>query len=395
MPWKETDVYEERAKFVFATLQKDWTMTELCRAFGISRKTGYKILNRFQKKGMEGLRDQSRAPNTHPNKTCKKIEQILIAERKKRPRWGPRKLLRLLESRHPDIDFPAISTAGDILKRHGLVKARKRRRTLIPKTQPFLHVSKPNDVWCGDYKGWFRTKDGMRCEPLTIMDCHSRYLLTCQGCPSTQLDLAFKYFERAFRKYGLPSAIRTDNGGPFASPGLAGLSLLSVWWIKLGIIPERIDPGRPDQNGRHERMHLTLKQETAIPPEQTMSHQQRAFNRFVKEYNHIRPHESLEDKTPAQCYEKSLRSYPKALPEFEYERHLDVGVVDSMGGVKWRGTSVNLSPFLQGERIGFEQVTERRWKVYLGPMEIALLDGPTAEVLRYSKCILRREGEKT
>ncbi len=393
MPWKETDVTEERVRFIFASASEEWTMAELCKAFGVSRKTGYKMLQRYKGGGLDALRDQSRAPHGRPNKTPEKIVKLLIKGRKAHPNWGPRKLIPWLERRHPGIYFPAPSTAGDILKKHGLVKSKKRQRTHTPKTQPFLHVAKPNDVWCADHKGWFRTKDGSRCDPLTITDCHSRFLLTCRGCPSTRHEFAEIHFKKAFKEFGLPLAIRTDNGGPFSFRGLAGLSYLSVWWIKLGIIPERIDPGRPDQNGRHERMHRTLKQETAFPPEATMEKQQRSFNHFVREYNNDRPHEALGNKTPSECYEVSTRKYPSRLRGFEYEGHLEVGLVDHDGTIKWRGKKLYLSPILRGELVGFEQVSERRWKVWLGPMEIALLDSRSKELLKYTKCVLRPEHE--
>lgn len=388
MPWKETNVSEEKAQFIIASMNDEWTMAELCRGFGISRKTGYKLLKRYGKEGFTGLRERSRAPHSHPNRTPEKVAMLLVEARKKHPSWGPRKLIPWLRRHHPRVQFPAASTAGDILKRHDLVKARKRQRSYEPKSQPFSEVKNPNDVWCADYKGWFRTKDGKRCEPLTIMDCHSRYLLTCQGCPSVLGEHAFEHFKKAFKKYGLPTAIRTDNGVPFSFRGIAGLSYLSVWWLKLGIIPERIDPGHPEQNGRHERMHLTLKQETAYPPEATMEAQQRAFNRFVREYNTDRPHEALGNKTPSKKYRCSTRKYPRRLRGFEYEAHLETGIVNEQGVVRWRSTPINVSIILRGERVGFEPVSERRWKVYLGPMEIGLFDAPTKRLLKYSKGIM-------
>jgi transposase InsO family protein len=389
MPWKETNVTEEKIRFVLDFREEQWTMTELCKAYGISRKTGYRLISRSSEGVMWNLEDRSRAPHTQPNRTSPKIEQLLVAAREKHPTWGPRKLIPWLEIRHPSVVFPASSTVGDILKRHELVKPRKaRQRTHTPKSQPLSHALGPNDVWCADYKGWFRTKDGLRCEPLTITDSYSRCLLTCRGCPSTGLDIAYNLFKQTFEEFGLPLFMRTDNGSPFASPGIAGLSVLSVWWLKLGIRPERIEPGRPDQNGRHERMHLTLKQETAYPPKENMKAQQRAFDAFRAEYNTDRPHEALGNKTPSQYYQSAVRTYPRKLDHFSYDGHLEVSTVDSMGSAKWRTTSVHLSPILKGERVGFEQVSDSKWKVYLGPMEIALFDSETKDVLKYTKGII-------
>jgi len=392
MPWKETNVLEERAKFVISA-GEGWTMAELCRGFGISRKTGYKYLRRYEEGGFGALHDRSRAPHTRPNTTPQKVVELLVTAREAHPNWGPRKLIPFLKKRHPKVSFPAGSTAGDILKRHGLVKPRKRQRTLTPKTQPFIDVMQPNDVWTADYKGWFRTRNGKRCEPLTVMDCCTRRLLTCKGCPSTEHEYAHTHFKSAFKKYGLPLAIRTDNGGPFSFRGIAGLSYLSVWWLKLGIIPERIDPGRPDQNSRHERMHLTLKQETTFPPQETMEEQQKSFDHFKNEYNNQRPHEALGNKTPSSLYHSSPRRYPRRIKGFGYDGHLEVKTVNVKGNIIWKGTHLHLSYTLRDESVGFEQVAENRWKLFLGPMEIGLFDDRTKRILKYTKGILRKNSE--
>jgi len=383
MPWKETDVLKERIKFVTAAMDDSWTMTELCRAFGISCKTGYKLITRFIEEGLDGLNDRSRAPKTNPNKTASEIELLVVQARKMHPNWGPRKLIPWLDRMYPGISWPAPSTVGDILKRHGLVRPRKKRRRSTPSTKPFASMLGPNDVWCVDFKGWFRTKDGIRCDPLTISDGYSRYLIGCRAVKKTDIKHVKNHCKVVFREYGLPSGIRSDNGAPFASCGLCGLTRLSVWWIKLGIIPERIEPGKPQQNGRHERMHLTLKQETALPPKANRAAQQRAFNRFKLEYNHDRPHEALNNKVPADLYTHSHREYPKTIKAPEYPRYFEVRSVKRGGEIKWKGAYVFLSESLGGERVGLEQVDERRWTVNYGPVQVALLDSYSKKLLRY------------
>lgn len=390
MPWKETDVLKERTRFVVASWDESWTMTELCRAFGISRKTGYKLLKRYAEDGFEGLMDRPRTPRTRPNETPARVVELLVAARKAHPNWGPRKLLLWLEKKNSGTRWPTASTVGDILKRHDLVKPRKRRRRATPATKPLAHALGPNDVWCADFKGWFRTGDGQRCDPLTVMDGYSRYLLTCRAVPHLGVGPTKRWFERAFREYGLPRSIRTDNGSPFASTGLGGLTRLSVWWIKLGITPERIEPGKPQQNGRHERMHLTLKQETAIPPRKSLLAQQRAFNAFCAEYNVDRPHEAIGGRVPTELYVPSPRKYPQRIPEPEYPGHFEVRAVRPNGYIKWKGNPVFLAETLRRERVGLEQVDERRWRICFYDVELALLDSPTRKVLRYTRRVEER-----
>ena len=263
----------------------------------------------------------NRAPRRHPNQTAAGMEEAVLELRQAHMRWGPRKLKRILERDQPGRSWPAASTIGELVRREGLVVARKKRRRTAPYTEPLAHAEGPNRVWCADFKGWFRTGDGERIDPLTISDAHSRYLLRCQAVEKTDTARARGIFEAAFREYGLPAAIRTDNGAPFASHAVAGLSRLAVWWMKLGIVPERIAAGHPEQNGRHERMHRTLKQETAEPPAANRRAQQRAFDRFRQEYNEQRPHEALAMQTPAAIYAPSPRSYPARVPEPEYPTH--------------------------------------------------------------------------
>lgn len=391
MPWKETDVLRERMKFISACLDETWSMTELCRSFGISRKTGYKLVARYVEEGPRGLYDRSRAPLSHPNKTPPKIEALLVEARERHPNWGPRKLIAWLSRRHRRVKWPSASTVGDILKRHGLVRPRRKRRRTPPLTKPFANALQPNDIWCADFKGWFRTRDGRRCEPLTILDGYSRYLIACRALPKTFIKYAKQCFEAAFREYGMPSVIRTDNGTPFASAGLGGLTRLSVWWVKLGIIPERIELGKPQQNGRQERMHLTLKQETAVPPESNMRSQQLAFDRFMMEYNHDRPHESLADRLPSEMYTPSPRAFPETIAAPEYPAHFEKRSVRERGTIRWKTRDIFLSETLRHEWVGMELVDEDRWKIYFGPIELALFDSRTFRMLRYTQCRVRTD----
>jgi len=388
MPWKETRVEEQRLKFIVACLDEEsgWTMTELCATFGVSRKSGYKWLQRYRDAGLDGLGERRRAPLHHPNATPAEIVQQVIAARKQHRFWGPRKLVATLKRAQPTIEWPAPSTAGAILKRQGLVTPRRRRRGAIGVMRPALSTpTHPNHVWAVDYKGWFRLGDGQRCDPLTISDLFSRYVLACRRVPRLTAHCARPVFERAFREYGLPDAIRSDNGSPFASAGLGGLSQLSVWWIKLGIALERIVPGRPDQNGRHERMHRTLKRETALPPCATAAAQQRSFDRFRTRFNTERPHEALHDTVPAQWYRPSVRVYPATLAEVQYPGHFEVRRVRTTGEIKWQGACVYLSEALVGEPVGLVAVSDRHWKISFGPIELGLLDTHTRRLLAYRR----------
>src|SRR5437660_2764349 len=301
MGWKETCGMEERFRLIEEWKKEEWSFAELCRRYGVSAKTGYKCVKRYEAEGIEGLRERSRAPHGHSHEVLKEVAEAVVEARRQRPHWGPVKLRKRLSEEAPEISWPAVSTIGEILQRAGLTVARKRRRKASPSETPLQHADGPNAVWCGDYKGWFRCQDGSRCDPLTISDAFSRFLLRCQAVKAMDTANAQGVFEAAFREYGLPAAIRTDNGEPFASVGLGGLSALSVWWMKLGIRVERIQPGKPQQNGRHERMHRTLKQATAQPPARNLRWQQQAFDEFRQEYNYERPHEALELKKPAEC----------------------------------------------------------------------------------------------
>ena len=318
MPWREASPMDQRTQFIADHLRDALSITELCELYGVSRKTGYKWIDRYVRHGPGGLEEASRRPRRSPNQTSEEIVSAILDARRRHPRWGGKKLLALLHKRHPRWRLPGRSTACDILSRHGMVPRQRRRRRLGHPGKPTSQVLAPNDVWSADYKGQFRTGDGRYCYPLTVADGFSRYLLGCQALTSTAGDEAKPIFTRLFHEYGLPRRIRSDNGVPFATTTLARLSKLSAWWVRLGILPELIEPGRPDQNGRHERMHRTLKAETTRPAAGSLAAQQRRFNIFREEFNQERPHEALDQETPATCYAPSPRPMPDRLPPLEY-----------------------------------------------------------------------------
>jgi transposase InsO family protein len=363
---------EEKLRFVFEYERDEQTMAELCACYGICRDTGYVWLRRYRQYGVEGLLELNRAAKRHPNQTCAQMEQSVVALREAHMRWGPRKLKRILERDQPGRGWPAASTVGEIVKRAGLVVERKKRRRTEPYSEPLQHAVESNRVWCADFKGWFRSGDGRRIDPLTITDACSRYLLRCQAVEKTDTARVRAIFEAAFREYGLPWAIRTDNGAPFASSAVGGLSRLAVWWIKLGIVPERIEAGHPEQNGRHERMHRTLKQE--LRPAQDWRGQQRELDRFRHDYNHVRPHEALGMETPASVYEPSPRAYPVRLPEVEYPDTMLARTIKSHGHFRWKKHDVFLSEVLWGERVGLLPVDDDCFTVYFAHVPLGLFD---------------------
>ena len=380
MPWKTSSVMEEKLRFVFEYEQGDRSMTELCQGYEIARETGYVWIRRYRERGLDGLVEQSRAARRHGNQTPAEIEQMVLELRQAHSRWGPRKLKRVLERDEPGRVWPAASTIGALLKREGLVVARRKRRRTRPYSEPLAHADGANRVWCADFKGWFRTGDGRRIDPLTITDAHSRYLLKCQAVEKTDTARVQAIFEAAFREYGMPEAIRTDNGAPFASTAIAGLSRLAVWWMKLGIVPERIEAGHPEQNGRHERMHRTLKQEVAMPPAANRREQQRAMERFRQEYNQVRPHEALGMQTPGAVYEPSARSFPVRVQEPEYPEDMQVLKVKSQGQFRWKKQDVFLSEVLWGEPVGLLPVDDRWFTVYFAQFPIARFDSKQLRV---------------
>ena len=378
MPWTETDPMTERHKFILAHEEGLFSMTELCERFGISRKTGYKWLNRYREEGVAGLRDRSRAPKHCPHQTPEPTRELVIEAREAHPRWGPRKLLDYLRPRHPEVSFPAPSTVGDILKREGLVDPRRpRRRPTHPGASP-IEAEGPGEVWTADFKGEFRLKSGTYCYPLTVQDAYSRMLLACVGLESTAHSGAEKVFRRLFSEHGLPGSIRTDNGAPFASHALCGLSRLSVWWIKLGIEPDRIQPGCPQQNGRHERMHRTLKAETTRPPEATFSDQQDRFDDFQTEYNDVRPHQALEGAVPKSRYAPPSvllgRKMPAHCPDPQYPGHLEVRKVGASGAVRFKGRWLFVSQVLTAEHVGLEEIDDGVWNLLFGEVLLGRLE---------------------
>lgn len=374
MPWKEATVVTERIRFIKERQKQELSMSDLCRAYNISRQTGYKWLNRYEENGPKGLKDLPRAPGNQPNAVSEEITKLILQTRGDHSKWGPLKLRAWLERKNPRLALPAPSTIGEILKRHGLTAPRRRRHRVAPYEKPFEKCDRPNAVWCADFKGWFKTQDGARIDPLTISDAHSRFLIRCQAVPKTDGEHVWRIFEASFIEFGLPDAIRTDNGTPFATRALAGLSRLSVRWIRLGIRPERIAPGKPQQNGRHERMHLTLKIETASPSARNARAQQRRFEKFREEFNYERPHQALAQQTPATLYTASGRPYPPRLPEIEYRHTMLRRKVFKQGWFSWRKHCVFLSETLRGETVGLEQVEDGVWQVWFGPLALVLID---------------------
>ena len=373
MPWRELKPMDQKTQFIADYLRQTLDTTELCQLYGISRKTGYKWIERYLENGPQGLEERSRRPGTCPNQTPDAIVEALIAVRQHHPTWGAKKLLPFVEKRHPDWDLPSRSTVCDILKRRGLIPRQRRRRVIGHPGKPSSLMLAPNAIWCADFKGQFKTGDGLYCYPLTVTDGYSRYLLGCQGLSSTRMIEAKPVFTRLFKEFGLPERIRSDNGVPFATNTLARLSALSAWWVRLGILPDLIEPGKPQQNGRHERMHRTLKAETTRPPAANRRAQQRKFNRFQKEFNDERPHEALDMATPASLYVPSAREMPSRLPPLEYPDRFEVRYVSYNGGIRWNKGWVNVSITCAGEYVGLEEIDDGVWNVYFGPLKLGRL----------------------
>jgi transposase InsO family protein len=366
---------DERVRFVADYLTGTFTMTALCERYGVSRPTGYQLLARYDAEGAAGLAERSRRPHTHPQATPTALVEAIVALRRKHADWGPVKLLDWLRRHAPDRPWPAASTAGARLKAHGLVAARRRRRDRTPTARPVSVMSEPNAVWTIDFKGEFRTRDAVWCYPLTVMDGCTRYLLACRGLAAPRTTPTRAVLEELFRTYGLPHRMRSDNGVPFAGPtALARLSRLSVWWIRLGIVPERIQPGCPAQNGRHERMHRTLKRATARPPAGNRAAQQRRFGVFQREYNEDRPHAALGALTPGMLYVPSSRALPIVLPPMVYPGHFDVRRVKNNGCISWHTRPVSMSHALIGEDVGLEEIDDGVWAVFFGPVRLGTFD---------------------
>jgi len=362
-----------RRQFVKDAMGEVQTMTELCATYDISRKTGYKWLARFEQGGATALHDQSRRPHLSPDAVSTTMVEALVAARRRKPYWGARKLRGWLVKTQPRMTWPARSTIHHVLQQQGLVRTPRRRVVRGPglATQPLTPATQPNDVWTVDFKGPFRLRSGSRCYPLTVRDLASRYTLRCDALPGEHTVATRERFQRAFAEYGLPRCIRSDNGKPFASHGLAHLSRLAVWWLRLGIQVERIAPGRPDQNGSHERFHRDLKAQTARPPSSSMAAQQRRFDRFVREYNDERPHEALADAVPADRYRASRRSLPTQIAPIDYPKHWECRRVSTAGLVSWGSRPAFLSAALAGETVAFDEVDDGVWTVHFGTTPLA------------------------
>lgn len=378
---------DERVQFVADFLTRGFTMSELCRRYNVSRPTGYALVSRYEAaNGPAGLEPRSRRPHTSPHATPRPVAAAIVECRRRHPDWGPVKVLDHLRLRSPEVAWPAPSTAGDILKRHGLVPPRRRRRPVPPSTRPSSLMTAPNDVWTIDFKGQFRTSDRAWCYPLTVMDGASRYLLACVGLVGPQTAPTRLVVDRLFREFGLPRRIRSDNGVPFASPtALARLSILAVRWIRLGIIPELIQPGCPAQNGRHERMHRTLKARTARPPAATPAAQQRRFTAFRSEYNQERPHAALNGLPPAMCYVPSSRPLPLTIPPLEYPGHFEKRLVSGTGSMSWRHQGIWISEVLAGQYVGCEEIADGEWALYFGPIRLGTFDEHLGRVRPYGQ----------
>ena len=363
MPWEGVTVSEQRRNFIRDYVAGFYSRVELSQAFGISRKTAYKWIGRFKQSGDEGLEERSRRPHSCPWQTGAAVAQEIIRLRKARPRRGPKKLLRDLQRRHRGGELPAVSTIAHILSREGLAKKPRRHRRAHPGC-PKSGATAPNDIWAADYKGQFRLRNGQYCFPLTVSDLYSRYLLGCEAHPEVSLQRTMQYFALLFRTYGLPNRIRTDNGVPFASSALARLSHLSAWWIKLGIYPELIEPGKPQQNGIHERMHRTLKQEATIPPGSCLRTQQGKFDTFRQEYNTDRPHEALQMACPAEVYHRSAKDLPSRVATYDYPGHFLVRRVSRCGTIRVLHNQIFVSQVLNEDYVGLEEVDDGLYDLY-------------------------------
>jgi transposase InsO family protein len=371
----ETAPVEQREQFIADDRRGLYSRAELCERYSISRKTGYKWLARHAAEGLPGLQDRSHAPHTCPHRMAAAVAELIVSARRKHPDWGPRKLLAWLTPRHPEIaSWPVPSTAGDLLTREGLVRKRRRRRAhQHPGVVP-PYTQEPNDLWTADFKGQFPTKDGVWCFPLTIGDQHTRYLLTCKGLPDVTALGARPAFDRAFRQYGLPMAIRTDNGAPFCSRGIHGLSKLNVWWLRLGIQHQRIHPASPQENGAHERMHRTLKRGACRPARANMDAQQRAFNSFRVLYNDERPHEALDDTPPGAHYHPSPRPYTGQLPPLEYPGHYVVKRLTHAGTIRLKHKLIFISRTLKLLDVGLEETDDGIWSLYFSNVLLGKID---------------------
>jgi transposase InsO family protein len=381
MPWTETDPMQERKRFISEAKGGLFSFSELCSRYGVSRKTGYKWLGRYELDGPDALADHSHRPHSCPHAMDAHVLEAALKLRRSRPRWGAGKILGHLAELHPDWSLPAPQTLHKHFTRDGLVPKRRRNRRQPHPGRPTAPFDAPNSIWSADFKGQFKTRDGVYCYPLTIQDGASRFLLACQGLDGTTYSGSRAVFTRVFQEFGLPLRIRTDNGVPFATSALGRLSRLSIWWIKLGILPDLIEPASPQQNGRHERMHRDLKAETTIPPAANRSAQQRRFNAFRRDFNEVRPHEAHGQKPPASVYRPSSRPLPNKLQAPEYPAHFEVRKVSANSGIRWNKVRVCVSHLLAGEYVGLEEVDNDIWAVSFGVVRLGWLHVQKAAIL--------------
>lgn len=374
MPWMEESKMEQRFRFVLKVQEDDMSVAAACREFNISRPTGYKWLKRYEEEGLEGLEDRPSVPAEIPHKTDEELETKICTLRRHQPELGPKKLRAWLEREYPDADWPAPSTIGAILRRNGLIEEQTQRRKTPPATDPLEEADAPNRIWSADFKGQFELDDGSMCFPLTVTDNYSRMILGCYALPSTKGGPVQEGFEEVFAEYGLPDAIRTDNGAPFASRAARGLSALSAWWLSLGIEHERIEPGEPQQNGRHERMHLTLKRHTARPAAGTMEAQQKQFDEFTRFFNELRPHESLDQTPPRRHHQTASRELSDAstelsYPECDLERNVTVN-----GNMWFANAKTYVSKALTGYRVGLVEADVDVWVIRFAGKDVGLVE---------------------
>jgi putative transposase len=368
MPFEETYVVDERRRFVIEAQHSLRSFSALCERYGISRPTGYMWLERWEQEGLPGLQDRPSRPRSSPWSTAPSVVEAILGVRRAHPDYGAKKIIWYLERHRPELALPSRTTVHNILLRHDLVPKRRKRRRRWHPGRPDTFAAEPNDTWTADFKGEFPTRDGELCYPLTVQDMHSRFVLDCRGRPSTKTIGVVPAFARLFREFGLPRRIRTDNGTPFATHTLGRLSRLSVWFIQLGIIPQLIEPGCPQQNGKHENMHLVLKRQATRPPRANLRCQQRAFNDFCTEYNYIRPHEALDGAVPADLYEPSPRPFPTTLEPVTYPGHFELRLVSRNGGIRWYADRIPVSTLLAGHHVGLEEIDHGLFNVYFGPV---------------------------
>jgi transposase InsO family protein len=382
MPWLESSVRDQKLMFVADCLRGEESMTVLCEQYGISRQTGYKLKRRYLAEGAAGLEERSRAPLDHGRATPADVVVRLIEARQRHPHWGPRKLLVRLERDDPGIAWPSASTVSEILRREGLSEPRRRRRRPLTVDQPFGAVTSANDAWCIDFKGWFHTGDGERCYPLTVSDAYSRFVLAVEAIdPVTEAVQGV--LERLFSEHGVPLSMRSDNGSPFASTGAGGLTRLSAGWARMGIRLERIWPGKPQQNGRHERMHRTLKADACRPPADTMAEQQERFDAFRHEFNHVRPHEALGQRVPAELYCRSSRPFVTPTGDFDYRPDEQVRRVRSSGEIRWNGSLLFLSEAIIGQTVAVSQRADGHWLIRFADVALGLIDRQSGALSRF------------